>query len=159
SPATGKNEITPSSRGLPSTVTLPLTWDIVLSPQPASTSSVVRKTTAPAIRLVGVMVSSSGIEVGPGQVVAVHGAEGLPGRQRDAVRHKMDRAIGHGDVHTARVPAAGSVELFAGHAYRHQRVVIGDRPVHHVAHGAVRRGKRHEMVRAVVVLNIPAPVV
>src|SRR5262249_9917080 len=99
------------------------------------------------------------LEIVAEDFAAVHGAEGLPGGQRDRVGDEAGRAVTQGDVDAAGVPAAGRAELQPGQAHRHRRVVVRRGQVDHVEGGGVGRGQRHEFKHAVVVLNVAAPVV
>src|SRR5262245_23661601 len=68
-------------------------------------------------------------EIGPEDFVAVHGSQCSPGRKRDAVRYKTDRAIAQSCVDAAGMFTAGGALLRTGRGDRHIGIAVGNRPV------------------------------
>src|SRR5262245_36145895 len=97
------------------------------------------------------------------QIIAVHGTQGHPGCQGNAVGDPADGPVAEGGVNTAGMPAAGGIILLVSRSRGcwHERVSGVSEPagVDLVRRRRVGREKRMKPEEAVVVVNVAAPVV
>src|SRR3954468_14343710 len=154
-PSSGWNPIAPSSTRTPSTWTVPVTVTFPLPPQPRTATSSAAAD-PPAAARSRRMVPLPGCSIIAERLAAVHRAQRLPGGYQDAVADEPQRAVAHGHVDAALVPAAGRTLLGPRRDGRLGRVEVRARvdPVDDVRHGGIGAVDGHELEDAVVVHDV-----